>query len=108
MSWPVRSEMNRSSMLISGFFEVSVSGRAIAVNDRPHTDGLLNKWHQVLIVALIDLSNSDSPEALGLQHFNGNDNQHLRGVAFATSCKDWGLPARERKVCFINFNLSME
>jgi hypothetical protein len=60
------------------------------------------------MVTAINLSNSDSPEAFGAQHFNGNDNERLGGVALASSRNDWGLPIGERKVGFINFNFSKE
>jgi hypothetical protein len=60
------------------------------------------------MVALINLSNPDSPEAFGLKHFDSNDHEHLGGVAFAPDRRNWGLPIGERKVGFVDFNLSLE
>jgi hypothetical protein len=78
------------------------------MNDCPRTNRLPDKRHQVLRVALINLSNSDSPETFGAQHFNGNDYERLGGVALASSRNDWALPIGQRKVGFIDFNFSME
>src|SRR5450631_3620495 len=100
--------MNRSSVAISSAGKFFVGGRPVTVDDRPRTNGLPDKRHQVRIVALLNLSNPDSPETFGLKHFDGNDNQRLGGVALASSRRDWGLPICERKVGLIDFNLSMK
>jgi len=66
MGWRVRSKMNRSSVSISDFIELSVGGRSVTMNDRVTTNGLPDKRHQVIMIAMRNLSNSDSSEALGL------------------------------------------
>jgi len=108
MGGRVRSKMNRLSVLISGGVEFSVGRRPITVNDRPRTNRLPDKRDQVLIVALSNLPNPDSPETFGLKHFDSDDHEYLGGVAFAPDRRNWDLPICERKVCFIDFNLSME
>lgn len=108
VGWRVRSKMYRSSVSISGSVEFSISGRPITVNNRSRTNGLLDKRHQVLIVAIRNLPNPDSPETLGLKHLDGNDNERLCGVAFAPNRRNWGFPVGKGKVGLIDFNFSVE
>lgn len=108
MGGRVRSKMNRAAVSKSGIVEFSVSGRSIAVNNRPRTNGLLDEGHQVLIVAIGNLPNPDSSKPFGLKHFDGNDNARLCGVALAPSRRNGGFPVSEGKVGFIDFNFSVE
>ncbi len=65
------------------------------MNNRSRTNGLPDERHQVLIVAIRNLPNPDSPETFGLKHFDSNDNERLCGVAFAPNRRNRGFSVCE-------------